>query len=310
MKDLIFFNPLFQKLARISRGLKVNEDTLFGAGTADTTISGNTTYSSPQFVKNLTINAGVSVTGTNSLAPLIVVVKDTLTVNGNLHMDSKGQAGGAATAAGTAGTFWNWNALLATVAGGAGGSSPDPGGGGNLAEEYGILSALGKDTLLRWFMTGAGGGGGGGSGAAGGAGFPGSAGGGGSASVGSGGAGGTGGGSLIVIARNIVVGSAGRISADGAVGALGSGGGGGGGAGGSVTLIYHALQNGGTIRANGGTGGETSAGASNTPGGAGGTATIATPFMATAGTTGATNVGANAASGGGGASGLIMPLQI
>ena len=253
-------------------------DLVFGAGSDGTvTISTNTCLTQNKYYQNLTIDAGVTLTGTTS--PLVVSVAGTLTVNGTLTMSCKGGSGGA-VGGGTGGNAIN----LVQPPGGAGGST-----GSAFTDYESVLIFLSSPSNV----VGAGGGGGanGAGGGSGGGSWSGSN-PGGSGSGGQGGSGGGGGGTLVVAARKIIVGSCGVISSDGGIGGTGTsgnpgnpggtckagGGGGGGGGGGSgggggngglLFLAYAKLTNNGTISVVAGTGGSGGGGGSGGSGGTG-----------------------------------------
>ena len=197
-----------------------------------------------------------------------------------------------------------------------------------------IIQYMSKDTRADLLgagggsgASGTGGGGGGGGGGTGTSGTPGGPGG----SGGLGGAGGNGGGTLIVIARRVIVGSCGVISSNGAVGSVGgngtngnngsnaggpgngAGGGGAGGAGGSggaggnggfLWLIYSSLSNAGTVEAVGGIGGTSGSGGT---GGTGGVSTGPGSRGAHAGGNGGTGPPGSGSTGG---VGLVRQLVI
>ena len=298
--------------------------------------SGTTTLTTTKYYNNVTIDAGCNLTANE---PMVLFVKNTLHIKGNLHMDGKGGAGGAggASTRGTGGgnppsatpgpagcpslpgtpatpavggagvggkNRSSGNAPsggTTTGIGGAGGEGPAPGGSpgsgapdgpagptpANTALNIGFHNSIQSITIMTIspvaLGTGAGGSGGAGAGSGGGGAgkyqpAPGGGLGGGPAATG--GSGGAGGGTLILVARNVIIDSGGRISVDGINGSVGANGanpsaplngspgtgggggasgcggsGGGGGDGGTLIMIYLGLLNNGTIRASKGTGG-------------------------------------------------------
>ena len=75
--------------AKVMRGLFPQGDGSDGT----VTISANTDLGSANFKQytNLTVNAGVNLFGNS---PLLIIVKETLTLNGTIHVDGKGELGG------------------------------------------------------------------------------------------------------------------------------------------------------------------------------------------------------------------------
>jgi len=227
----------------------------------DATISSNTTISGVKHYNNLTVNAGVTLTCESGT---IILVKNTLTVNGLISASGKGSQGGPAVTntngidgvsglgiAGAGGSggpvYYSSTSKMAAGNGGStdfsGGTAPTDGegtAGSGVGNFYG-WKAL--DYILRSgrMPYGAGGGSGG-------------------CHYATSGAGGAGGGTLVIEAKNVVINSGGAIRADGvnggnASGSASSAGGGGGGGGGIICLNCFSLTNNGTISASGGTGG-------------------------------------------------------
>lgn len=223
----------------------------------DVVVSANTTIGGIKQYNNLTVNAGATLaceTGT------IILVKNTLTVNGLITSSGKGGAGGAAAGytgnngfdgagfcgSGGGGGQRTTGAPQNTALGGNGGSTNFPGGLSDTPYPYNPGSGQGT-TYKGWSLDilAEGMGAGGGSGA-------------GNNDGGYGGAGGAGGGSLIVEAKNLLVNSNGAIRADGINGGNATTvacGGGGGGGGGLLIVNCDLLTNMGVISAFGGTGG-------------------------------------------------------
>lgn len=308
--SIILVPYLTQILNRVlSSQRALNADTPFGSGQAGTvTYSTNQTLTLPFLqYNNLTINAAVNMTMNASAGTFFVVlVKNTLTVAGTIHVNGLGGAAGAVAGAGGNGAFTTWDSFVPSAlagatggsgaagtgffTGGGGAATLTHGNGGSISQKYAnLLACMSKDELMKFRMTGSGGGGG----------------------ADTNGGGGAGAGSLIIIARNIVVASGGVIKADGNAGSAdpASGAGGGGGGGGSLHLLYKSLSNAGTISANGGAGGADSHASTS----AGGTSLIANPFSYNAGTDGIDGSGGSpppSGTGGGGASGIIIPIQI
>jgi hypothetical protein len=250
-------------------------DLVFGAGSDGTvTISTNTCLTQNKYYQNLTIDAGVTLTGTTS--PLVVSVAGTLTVNGTLTMSCKGGSGGA-VGGGTGGNAIN----LVQPPGGAGASNVGTGGAAGAPNNGGGGTATGN---------GAGGGGGGGGKF--GPSRNGGAGQGGSSANTAGGAGGSTGSAftdyesvlIFLSSPSNVVGAGGGGGANGAgggsgggswsgsnPGGSGSGGQGGSGGGGGGTLVVAARKiivgSCGVISSDGGIGGTGTSGNPGNPGG-------------------------------------------
>lgn len=237
----------------------------------DVTLTSNTTYTNKikQF-KNLTINAGVTLTIDNS----IIFVSKTLTVKGTISANGKGYAGGAerqddpgdgndgdglddvynddnvddfgiyagAGGGGGGGMF----KTPTTATGGAGGRCSGAGGAGGVGNSNGSGGSSGSfpsqfssflNILQLMKCKGAGGGGGA------------------AISMYDGGAGGAGGGVIIIMCRTLDIQTGSTITANGNDGASEDAGGGGGG-GGLIFIQYKTLiANNGTQTVNGGSGG-------------------------------------------------------
>ena len=252
---------------------------VYGDGSdSSATISSNSTINSEKNYTALTVNSGVTLSFNGSNGDIMLIrVDGTLTLNGTISNNEKGQAGGA----GATSPQNNWSipgfdgvqgtngvgAFGITQTGAAGGKGGDTGGkdGGVATDAVVYVRPSYPDVMFnpndlhRSFpqVMGAGGGGGA-SGAA--------------EDVntlagGNGGAGGRGGGTVIIFARTITIGSGGKVEAKGQNGVngaqaaansgngAGGGGGGGAGGGGAVVLVYESLTNNGTIDVAGGTGG-------------------------------------------------------
>ena len=248
---------------------------VFGDGSlGNVTISSNTTLSAgTNGIKvlqynNLTVNSGVYLEGNSADKVLVILVKDTLTINGTIRMDGRGGAGGAGGAGsdgGAAGAFGG---------GGGGGDGSGTrgggGGGGGTAGSDGIAGGGGGGAPPYWNTGGWSKGKGGAGGGVGGSGYNYmgnllipihfeiarylyGGGGGGGRSYGANG--GNGGGVIWIEARNIVWGSSGLISCNGTNGAGGSSGGAGGGAGGFIQAVYESKTGTSNLQVNGGAGG-------------------------------------------------------
>ena len=257
-----------------------------------------------------------------------------------------GQGGGSVPGVGGLGGCGYHNSRNGGAGGAAGPTATHAGGAATTTTAYAvcfnsIAEYLYKDTRVRSDGAGGSSGGTSPSGSGGGGGIygnnSGSGGGAGGAPVG--GAGGAGGATLVIIAKDIVVGSGGVIKSNGVVGSQGTngsgaagaiktgdyqagagGGGGGGGSGagaggggggGTILLIYQNLTETGTIQATGGAGGavNTAAGA----GGAGGVSQQSLPDTGqngAAGTASAASPGPASSAGGTGASGNIIRHRI
>jgi hypothetical protein len=239
---------------------------------------------------DLTINSGVTLTPQVRKRGMFLYVDGTLTVNGTISMTARGAAnvpGDRILILNSAGSAYEIPAV-----GGAGGAerllneSSERGKNGSVGENGGLggggggsycntgycsplrVGAKGGDATSYSGGSGAGGGGGGAGsniGGAGGAGYYAGYGAGGAGNPGGGGSrtGATGtGGLLIIYADAIIVGSAGKIEANGSSGATGtcgcscSGGcGGAGSGGGSVNIFYlSSFSNSGSLTTTGGTG--------------------------------------------------------
>lgn len=345
-------------------GVLSSVDYYFGNGSdGDVTISADTEINYEKNYNNLTINSGQTLYTNNSF--ILIRVKGKLIVNGTLrggyglidNTATKGDKGSTVqNGNGTAGQQGNVGIksppFFSDKLGGNGGTSKQGGTGGSAssgqtggaggsaqggtstdnsasfsttAVEPRINSAelILKSLPLVIGGSGAKGNGGGGGGAGGSNNYNFGEGGFG----GDGGDGGRGGGTIIVVAREIEIGSSGVIKADGEDGSNGNNGqngvngsnsslgaqygnysgggggggasgGGGGGAGGLIVVIYQLLTNNGSITANGGSGG--SGGVSGGSGGASGGGS------ATAGTAGTGNAGAGSA----GQNGYVKQFQI
>jgi len=254
---------------------------VFGDGSlGNVTISSNTTLSAgTNGIKvlqynNLTVNSGVYLEGNSADKVLVILVKDTLTINGTIRMDGRGGAGGAGgdvAYGGGAGAFGGGGGG-GTGAGDRGGG----GGGGGTAGSDSYFGGGGGGGAPPYWNTGGWSKGKGGDGDtnAGGSGYNYmgnllipihfeiarylyGGGGGGGRSYGANG--GNGGGVIWIEARNIVWGSSGLISCNGTNGAGGSGGGG-GGAGGFIQAVYESKTGTSNLRVNGGAGGASSVG--------------------------------------------------
>ena len=251
---------------------------VFGNGSlGDVTISSNTTLSAgTNGIKvlqynNLTVNSGVYLEGNSADKVLVILVKNTLTINGTIRMDGRGGAGGAGNSSGGvgggAGAFGGGGASGIGAAGGGGG------GGGGAAGADGTSSGggLGGGTPPYWNTGGwsKGKGGDGVGAAAGGNGFNymgnllvpihfeiarylygGGGGGAGSAGIN----GGNGGGVIWIEAKNIVWGSSGLISCNGTNGGASTVSGG-GGAGGFIQIVYESKTGTSNFQVKGGLGG-------------------------------------------------------
>lgn len=226
----------------------------------DVTISAATNLSGIHHYRNLTVNAGVTVT-IDSGYPLAIIATGTVTVNGTIEGSGKGAPGGLG--GGTVSP--NGQSGTAALLGGAGG------GGGHSPTHLGGTGGLTRN--LRFESTpGAGGtpGGNGGSapltralfGAFDHAGYHGGGGGGGGAedviSGNDGGSGGSGGGYLYIEAASVLIGPTGLLRCNGANGAPAVGadaGGGSGGGGGLIHIRTRSYTSNGTVEAVGGVGG-------------------------------------------------------
>lgn len=345
-------------------GVLSSVDYYFGNGSdGDVTISADTEIDYEKNYNNLTINSGQTLYTNNSF--ILIRVKGKLIVNGTIrggygvidNTSTKGSKGSTLpNADGTAGQQGKVGVKSAPFfsdkLGGNGGSGKAGGSGGNsTAGTYGGAGGSAQsgsstdnstslsttsveprinsaELILKSLPLVIGGSGGKGNGGSGG-------GGGGSNNYnygiggdgGDGGDGGRGAGTLIIVAREIEIGSSGVIKADGEDGSNGNvgqdgvdgsssangvqfgnysgggggggaSGGGGGGAGGFVALIYQLLTNNGSITANGGAGG--SGGGSGGSGGAAGGA----------GASGGSNGGSNGGSGSAGQNGYVKQYQI
>lgn len=103
----------------------IKPNALFGDGAdGDVTISSNTTLTEPKYYKNLTINATFNL---DANEPMLIFVKEKLTVKGNLEMDGRGGTGGAG-APGTPGA--GGASAPGTNPGAPAGPSTGTGGGG------------------------------------------------------------------------------------------------------------------------------------------------------------------------------------
>jgi len=345
-------------------GVLSSVDYYFGNGSdGDVTISADTEINYEKNYNNLTINSGQTLYTNNSF--ILIRVKGKLIVNGTLrggyglinNTSTRGNQGSTVqNGNGTAGGIGNVGIksppFFSDKLGGNGGTGKQGGQGGSASTGQtggaggGAQSGTSTDNSASFSTTaveprinsaelilkslplviggsgakgngGAGGGGGGSNNYNNGVGGAG----------GDGGDGGKGGGTLIVVAREIEIGSSGVIKADGEDGGNGTngnngvngsnttegpqfynfsgggggggaGGGGGGGAGGLVAVIYQLLTNNGSITANGGTGG--SGGALGGTGGASGGGS------ATAGQSGTNSGGAGST----GQNGYVKQYQI
>ncbi len=269
-------------------GGNIYGDSSDGAGsiTTNTNISAEKNYSS------LTVDAGITLDYTGAQGDIMLIrVDGTCTINGTVSNDGNGMSGGSGGAGGdnpsmntenVAGENGNsgtgaFGQTQNSSTGGDGGQGMSFANGGTGAVAVGASRPVFPDAY--WTPTnvnnllpqvlGAGGGGGAGGGT-------------GNVNVrqgGNGGAGGLGGGCIIIFAKTLVIGAAGKITANGANGSNGSqawspsgngsggGGGGGGGSGGGVIGVYQSITNNGAIEVNGGSGG--SGGAKRCPDGSG-----------------------------------------
>jgi hypothetical protein len=247
----------------------------FGDGSdGDVTISTNTTLSDSTLgvkvlkYNNLTVNSGIYLESHANDKVLVLLVKGTLTLNGEIRMLARGGGGGSAPAQGYSGNPGG----IGGFGGGGGGSvdSGQNGGGGGGGGQAGTAAAGGGDNhQYRYGGSSVGLGGDGHTGA--GAGAAGSCyydsilsplpfsearrlsgGGGGSGghySTGYSGAGGAGAGIIWIEANKIVWGGSGTLSAYGGNGGASSGvnAGGGGGAGGFIQVVYKEKTGNSTI---------------------------------------------------------------
>lgn len=242
----------------------------FGDGSlGDVVISANTELNGGGQIyqyNNLTINSGITLTANQS----IIVVKDTLTINGLITASGMGGPGGGERPGNTSGPYAGNAGRDKTGYGGAGGSGQgregySGGKGGSTAHRRGGYNS---STTYPYMNPGEGyisgysaslmnlalllesGGGGGGSGYAG------------NDTNEDGVAGGNGGGCILIQANNIVINSGGAIRADGLNGSarLRVGCGGSGGGGGGFILLQGSITNNGTISVAGGLGNGDSAG--------------------------------------------------
>ena len=258
----------------------------YGNSTTDLTVSSSTTWASGEYVyRDLTIDASVILTPTDTVNGTLIIRGDTLILNGEISADGRGAAGaidpGGSNHVGTAGTAGflgggggagSWADYL----GGAGGAANyniggvpagigTSGSGGALHANAGTLGIVQMAMNLVYsdglytssagsFRVKAGGGGGSGG-----------------DTNGAPGDGANGGGIIILIFRTVILGASSVVSADGNAGQAGASDGAGGGGGGGVAIIIteNLTDSGITNTAIGGTGGT---GTSPTGlGGAGGT---------------------------------------
>jgi len=315
-----------------------SEHMYYGDGRdGDVTISSNTSITGLKRYNNLTINAGQTLTSSETTnGSLIVQVKGTLTINGTISMDAKGArgtdggaqaAGGAAQAVNNPGTMdpgdpaneaevnrnWGWKdtgiAGIGLAGSGYGGPNADTNPGLTSAPPNTRLNSQYYISTAMPHMYGAGG-----SGARSGAGgdsgtsmtsYTSGAGGHG----GAGGDGGNGGGGILLMAQIIVFNSGAVITADGENGEAGTGGSGGSQGGGGGTSTDGGSGTGG----NGGGAGEggqivllynklTNSGQFTVTGGTGGTG-------GAGGTTNGVQAG-NGSAGGDGIAGLTTLTQV
>ncbi len=259
--------------------------TLGDATDGTVTISADTDLGSANFKQynNLTVNSTVNLTGNS---PLTIVVQGTLTLNGTIHVDGKGNAGGAgAFAAGGGGTGAGVLTVICNAVSGTGTLSANGTAGGNGSSGAGIAS--GSDSTdgssPAQIITGSRGRG---------------------ASSSTGGVAST---AFAVVDRAQLSQNVSFTVPGGGGGGMGSsstnaGGGGGGGAGGIITFAVNGATTAVTINANGGVGGN-SASSTNLSGGAGSGG--ANGGAGGAGGTGTTSFGGNGGGGGGGLIGVF-----
>ncbi len=265
---------------KIIRGIKTVGDGSDGS----VTISVDTDLGTANFkqYQDLTINAGVNLTGNS---PLVILVKGTLTLNGTIHQNGKGNAGGAG--GGFGGVGGNGGGVLIVICNAIAGTGTLSANGANGgAGSGGAASANGSDSTDGsspvQTVTG---------------------------SRGRGNSAGTGGPASTAFATvDIALGTALVTSftiPGGGGGGMGgassnAGGGGGGGPGGIVILVVNGATTGITITVNGGVGGNAS-GNLNQPGGGG-----SGGACGGAGGAGGNGGAGGAGPGGGGGAGVII----
>jgi hypothetical protein len=195
-------------------------DHLFGDGSdGDITLVSNASYDIPKNFTNFTINAGVTLSVTNNLTPLVIRCTGTCTIAGTIDLSGKGYTSGGGDT---------------TFGFGAGGGHNGAGTGGGHSYEYGagVSHLLPKEYARRLSLAnlnpcfGSGGG-----------------------PVGTALLGGSGGGSILIIAKELII--SGSVVANGAAGRDGSG----GGAGGQIILLSKSKTITGTVSVAGGAGG-------------------------------------------------------
>ena len=317
---------------------------------------------SPQiiYVKDtLTVNGSLSMSGKGGAGGSISGQGGSAT-NLNATGGAGGGISGTAGTVGTGGASANSGSIGSSGSAGTGGAGGGGGGGGRgysnssggmtsgsngaQTQPYGsggggVTTIRTVGSLIEYLYTkgnllGSGGGGGskGGVGGTGGNGAVYSSSGGG----GSGGVGGSGGGSLIIIAKNVIIGGSGSIVSQGLNGSSGSaggnggnggsggwnwgggggggggcaGGGGGGGSGGFISLYYTTLSNSGTLSVSGGSAGSNASTGGSTSGGAGGYGTNNAGGYGGGAGAGATSIASWSQVGAGGGSGLLIQSQI
>lgn len=238
-----------------------NMDYLFGDGSdGNVTLIANANYDTPKNFTDFTLNAGVTLSVTNPLTPLIIRCTGTCTINGTIDLSGKGYQITDSNE-GTKGV----NRSYRGAGGGAGGNNGGEGGGSTLypsgtsaIQNVLFQSILSTNLELSW-------GGSGGNGAKG------------STTTGwSFGVGGAGGGAILIIAKSIT--GTGNIFAKGSNGGVpGSGSnkaGGGGGGGGEIALITSSYTFSGTVSAAGGSGGNVGSDSRNGQNGGNGASAI------------------------------------
>jgi len=219
-----------------------NMDHLFGDGSdGDITLVSNASYDIPKNFTNFTINAGVTLSVTNNLTPLVIRCTGTCTIAGTIDLSGKGYTSGGGDT---------------TFGFGAGGGHSGAGTGGGHSYEYGagVSHLLPKEYARRLSLAnlnpcfGSGGG-----------------------PAGTGVVGGSGGGSILIIAKELII--SGSVVANGAAGGAGTlvvTNGAGGGAGGQIILLAKSKTITGTVSVAGGAGGAPySGGTAGFAGGAG-----------------------------------------
>lgn len=254
-----------------------------------------------------------------------------------------GGGGGASTGAIGGGGGNGGGGGSGGTGGPAGTASGGPAGAGGTISRtfYSVMEYLSKDTRATAYGAGGGGGASGSSGGGGGAGGPinppGNNGSGGAGGASTGGAGGAGGGTLVLLAKNVVIGCGGSISANGNAGTIGGtagpgasgnpwggnnfnygggggggagggAGGGGGGGGGALIFVYKTFTNNGTLSVAGGTGGTGGPAAGGSAGGGGASGPLS-PSPGNPGTAGGTAPGAGT-TGSSGSAGVLIQQKV